>query len=254
MKLSVITVVYNGATTISGAIESVLAQTYQNIEYIIIDGKSSDGTVEIIEQYLDKVSVFVSEPDLGVYDALNKGILHASGDVVAILHSDDRFCSSHVCSNIMRYMKKTGSEICFSDAVILHSDLRREYRYYRAKYFKRWMLRLGWMPPHPSIFIKKNLFDEFGLYSNDYQIAGDFDFLVRIFYGREIQWSYFDQISVKMLQGGLSNSGFRGKKLIFHEINHVLKSNNVRSFSVFQLMRYIIRLTEMRSFRKNSCG
>ena len=245
MKISIITVVYNNVKEIKSAIESVITQDYSHIEHIIIDGGSTDGTIEIIKEYLDKVSVFISEPDKGIYDALNKGVLCASGDVVAILHSDDKFCNTHICSKILKHMDETSAEFCFSDMVIVDNFSGKILRYYMAGYFKKWMFRIGWMPPHPTCFIKRSLFDEFGLYSTDYKIAGDFDLLVRFFYGREIKWSYLDQISIKMSSGGVSNSGWQSKKLIFNEIKRSLKSNGVWSLSIFQLIRYIIRLLEV---------
>jgi glycosyltransferase involved in cell wall biosynthesis len=255
VKLSIITVVYNNVKGIKLALESVISQDYLQIEYIVVDGHSTDGTVEIINQYLDKISVFISEPDKGIYDALNKGILCSSGDVVAILHSDDVFCSTHVCSDIMRYMDKTKAELCFSSLVVVNSLSEKVLRYYMASYFRRWMFRSGWMPPHPTCFIKKHLFNEFGMYSLNYKIAGDFDLLLRFFYGRKIRWSYFDKISVKMSGGGLSNSGWRSKQLIFNEINRSLKSNGIWSLPIFQLGRYFIRFLEVLIRpKRDGCG
>jgi hypothetical protein len=146
---------------------------------------------------------------------------------------------------MMRKISETGSEFCFSDMVIVDKLSGQVLRFYMANYFKKWMFRMGWMPPHPTCFIKKSLFDEFGMYSTDYKIAGDFDLLVRFFYGRKIRWSYLGRISVKMSAGGISNSGWQSKKLIFNEINQVLKSNNVWSLPIFQLIRYPIRLMEI---------
>lgn len=244
-NISIITVVYNNADFIRRSIESVLSQRHVNIEYLIIDGGSTDGTISVIEEYLDQISVFITEKDEGIYDALNKGIRRATGDVIAILHSDDKFCNEHVVLNMMKHMEKEKSEFCFSDAVIVDSSSGRIMRYYMAHYFKKWMFIIGWMPPHPTCFIERSLFDEFGLYSTNYKIAGDFDLLLKIFYGREIRWSYLDQATVKMSTGGISNSGWRSKKLVYSEINRSLKSNNVWSMPVFQLARYAIRLMEI---------
>ena len=255
MKLSIITVVYNNVEGIKSALESVISQDYLQIEYIVVDGGSTDGTIEIINEYLDKISVFISEPDKGIYDALNKGVLRASGDVIAILHSDDKFCNTHVCSDIMKHIDKTRAELCFSDMVIVDNFSGKILRYYMASYFRRWMFRIGWMPPHPTCFINKSLFDEFGLYSTKYKIAGDFDLLVRFFHGRKIRWSYLDLISIKMSAGGASNSGWQSKRLIFNETNLSLKSNGVWSLPIFQLIRYIIRMLEIIiKPKKGGCG
>jgi len=274
--VSIITVVYNNSTHIRGAIESVLSQDYPRIEHIVIDGGSTDGTVKIIEEFGDMISLFLSEPDEGIYDALNKGIVRAHGDFIGILHSDDLFCDKYVISDVINKMKDTETELCFSDLVIVDavsgklvtetelcfSDLvivdavsGKLVRYYMAHYFRRWMLRVGWLPPHPTVFLKRAIFDEFGLYSKNYQIAGDFEFFVRIFYGRQIKWSYLNRISVMMRRGGASNSGLKSIKLAISEINRSLSSNHVWSTSIFQLARYFIRFLELIvQPKKNSCN
>jgi len=245
VKISIITVVWNNKKTIKDSINSVLNQTYADIEYIVVDGSSSDGTVDIVKGYADKISHFISEPDEGIYDALNKGIELASGDVIGILHSDDLFSDRFVVSDMMERMVVENAEIAFSDMVIVDNSMTKVLRYYMASYFSPWMFKIGWMPPHPTCFIKKSLFDEFGMYSLDYKVAGDFDFLVRIFYARDISWTYLNRVTVKMRQGGVSNIGFSSKKIIAKEINQSLRSNNVWSLPIFQLGRYFIRLLEL---------
>ena len=243
--VSIITVVYNNEKYIEDAIKSVISQNYQHIEYIVIDGASTDGTIKIVERLQDQVSIFISESDRGIYDAINKGISRSSGEIIAILHSDDRFCDQCVVADMVKRMAESRAEFCFSDMVIVDESSDKVLRYYMANHFKRWMLRVGWMPPHPTCFIKKSLFDEFGLYSLDYKIAGDFDFLVRIFYARDINWAYLNRVTIKMRQGGVSNAGFLSKRIIAKEINQSLRSNNVWSLPIFQLSRYFIRLLEL---------
>jgi len=253
--VSIITVVFNNSGYIRDTIESVLYQSYPLIEYIVIDGGSIDGTVDVIKEYQNKISVFISETDKGIYDALNKGILHASGDIIAILHSDDTYCNEFVVLDMVSRITTSNSEFCFSDMVIVNRQLNKVLRYYRACYFRPWMFRIGWMPPHPTCFINKALFDEFGLYSTKYKIAGDFDLFLRFFYSRKIKWSYLGQITIKMSNGGISNSGWKSKRLIFNEINLSLKSNGVWSLPVFQLIRYIIRMLEIIiKPKKDGCG
>jgi glycosyltransferase involved in cell wall biosynthesis len=244
-KVSIITICFNSALTISDSIESVLSQNYPNIEYIVVDGGSSDGTIEIVNKYKDSISVFISESDNGIYDALNKGILNSTGDVIATLHSDDQFCNMNVVSAQMKNLSENHAEFGFSDMIIVDKLSNKILRYYMSSFFYRGLFRVGWMPPHPTCFIKKSLFDEFGLYSTKYKIAGDFDFFIRIFYGRSIRWTYLNQISVKMAHGGESNSGWKSKGLIVTEISRSLKSNGIWSLTVFQLGRYLIRLLEM---------
>ena len=245
IKVSIITVVWNNKETIKDSINSVLNQTYADIEYIVVDGSSSDGTIDIVQGYGDKIAHFISEPDEGLYDALNKGIKLASGEVIGILHSDDLFSDGLVVSDMIERMVVKNAEITFSDMIIIDKTMTKVLRYYMASYFSPWMFKIGWMPPHPTCFIKKSLFDEFGMYSLDYKVAGDFDFLVRIFYARDINWAYLNRVTVKMRQGGVSNTGFSSKKLIAKEINQSLRSNNVWSLPIFQLGRYFIRLLEL---------
>jgi glycosyltransferase involved in cell wall biosynthesis len=245
MKVTIITVVYDNFKYIRDSIESAISQNYPLIEYIVIDGGSSDGTLGIIEEYRDRISVLVSESDAGIYDALNKGIRMATGDVVAILHSDDLFFDEFVVSDMVKKMSDTKSEFCFSDMVIVDKMSDKVQRYYMANYFSRWMFRMGWMPPHPTCFIKKALFDEFGLYSIDYQLAGDFELMVRIFYSRDIRWTYLNRVTVRMRNGGASNSGISSKIVCANEINRSLRSNHIWSLPIFQLGRYLIRILEL---------
>jgi glycosyltransferase involved in cell wall biosynthesis len=243
--ITVITAVYNNVRNIEETIQCVLLQNYSTIEYIIIDGGSTDGTLDIIEKYQEQISIFVSEQDYGIYDALNKGINLASGDVIVILHSDDIFCDKYVVSDMMNKMSETNAEFCFSDLVIVDNTSGKIIRYYMAHYFRKWLFRIGWMPPHPTCFIHRSVYEEFGLYSLDYKVAADFDYLVRIFFARDINWTYLNRITVKMRLGGVSNAGLNSKVIIAGEIKRSLKVNNVRSLPFFQLGRYIIRLIEM---------
>jgi glycosyltransferase involved in cell wall biosynthesis len=243
--VSIITIVHNNEKNVKDALQSVLSQDYQNIEYVVIDGNSTDGTVNIIEEYADKITCFISEPDDGIYDALNKGIKKSNGVIVGILHSDDLFSDEHVVSDAVQEMTITKSEICFSDLVIVDEVTGKIIRYYMAHYFQPWLFKIGWLPPHPTCFINRSLFDEFGLYSNNYKVAGDFDFLVRIFYGRKILWSYINRVTVKMRRGGKSNSGIIGKVECAKEIRRSLVENNVWSLSIFQVFRYVIRFFEL---------
>jgi len=242
--VTVITVVYNNVKHIRGALESVISQDYERIEYVVIDGGSSDGTQGIIEEYKDRIDVYISEPDEGIYDALNKGIVNSTGEVIGILHSDDLFCDESVVSDCIALMQQKGTEFCFSDMVIVNQQLDKIIRYYKASYFSQWMFRIGWLPPHPTVFLNRELFDQFGLYSIKYKAAGDFEFFVRVFYGKKIAYSYLDRVTVMMRSGGTSNSGVSSKLLVANEIDMALRENNVFSHSLIQIFRYILRMFE----------
>ena len=243
--VSIITVVYNNVDFVGETIKSVLSQNYPLIEYIVIDGGSTDGTLSVINENRDQISALLSEPDHGIFDALNKGIRLATGDVIAILHSDDVFCNEGVVSSMMARMSEMKAEFCFSDLVIVDKSGTRVLRYYMAHYFKRWMFRIGWLPPHPTCFFKRSLFEEFGFYSTDYKVAGDFDFLVRIFYARKIKWAYLNRITVKMRSGGASNSGWKSKVRGINELSRVLHDNHIWSLYIFHVARFLIRIIEL---------
>ena len=243
-KFSIITVCLNSESTIRESLESLRSQNYELIEYIVIDGASSDKTIDILEEYKNSIDILVSEKDDGLYDALNKGINLSTGDIVGILHSDDIFAHEDVLINIASQMNESKADICFSDMVIEDGKSGKTIRYYTAKYFNSFILKTGWMPAHPSTFIKRSIFKKFGLYSLDYKIASDFDFFLRIFKSRDIKWSYLNELTVKMKTGGASNSGIRSKILIAREIKDALKSNGYKSPALLQILRYLIRLSE----------
>ena len=252
--VSVITVVFNNAQNISGAIESVLSQSYDPIEYVVIDGGSTDGTAEIINQYKDAISFCISEPDNGIYDALNKGIINSTGKYIAILHSDDLFCDENVVADMVEALIEKNAEFAFSNMVIVDQKENNVIRYYQSNFFSEWLLRIGWMPPHPTCLLERELHDEFGLYNTKYKIAGDYDFFLRIFFGRKIRWAHVNRVTVKMRHGGISNSGMYGKLLIYSEIKKSLDSNGVWSLTVFQVLRYLIRIMELVIRPKDTCG
>lgn len=243
LLVSIITIVYDNVKYIRDSIQSVLEQDYPFIEYIVIDGGSKDGTIDVIKEYEGEIAVFVSESDAGIYDALNKGIERSGGDVIAILHSDDVFSDEHVVTDMVQHMVDSKSEFSFADMLIV-DDNDKVIRYYMAHYFNPWLIKIGWLPPHPTWFINKSLFTEFGLYSLEYPLAGDFDFFVRIFSLREIDWSYLNRITVKMRSGGASNSGLSSKKRTACEIRKSLKQNKIWSCSLLQWLRYFVRALE----------
>ena len=243
--VSIVTVVYNNIEFVENAINSVHTQNYSNIEYIVIDGGSTDGTLEVINKNIEKISVFKSERDQGIYDALNKGIRIASGSIIAILHSDDLFISSSVVSQSVERMLAKDADICFSDMIIVNRNNEKIFRYYKSIYFKKWLFKIGWMPPHPTCFIKKSLFNKYGFYALEYKITADYDLLLRFLVVHSVTWVHLNKITVKMYNGGLSNSGISSKKIIADEISLSLKENKIWSLKVLQLFRYIIRLSEL---------
>jgi glycosyltransferase involved in cell wall biosynthesis len=236
--VSVVTVVFNSAVTISSCIDSVLGQDYDDIEYILVDGNSYDGTTAIIESYGKSIDKFICEDDNGIYDAMNKGIAAASGDIICILNSDDYYPSANVVSNVIAEMHKF-PEIDALLTNIAHVSVENELRidrHYRANWFRPRRLRFGWMPPHPGIFLKRKVYERYGLYKIDYQIAADYEFVVRVFLSGQITYKIFDYLSVIMRSGGVSTRK-DSTKIITHEILRSLEENQVYSNWFFVVSR-----------------
>lgn len=238
MKISIITVCYNSAATLERTILSVAGQTYKNIEYIIIDGLSKDETVSIIQKQQDKISNWISEPDKGLYDAMNKGIAMASGDIIGILNSDDTFYSNAVIEEIVAFHTKNSIDASVGN-IIQHKEGGKIVRVYSAKYWTPEKLKIGFMPPHPSIFFKRELFSRFGFYQLGYTIGADYELITRFFIKNKISWEYSGITTTSMLVGGLSSSGMESYKLISKEIQKALHVNEV-AFSAFMInMRFL---------------
>lgn len=241
MKVSIITVVYNNEATIKKAIESVLNQTYSNIEYIIIDGKSTDNTVSIIKEYENFFINWISESDDGLYDAMNKGIAMATGDIIGILNSDDTFHSNTVIEEISNFHEQNNIDASVGN-IIQHKVNGQIIRLYSSKNWNPGKLKIGFMPPHPSIFFKKELFNKFGLYDLGFKIGADYELITRFFLKNKIIWKYSGITTTAMLVGGLSSSGFSSYKLISKEIQKALSMNGV-VFSSFNIkMRFLWKI------------
>ena len=207
MKISIITVVWNNAKTIKDAIDSVLAQTYENIEYIVVDGASTDGTIEIVKSYGDNIDRFVSEKDNGLYDAMNKGIRLATGDIVGILNSDDFYIDNDVITRIVKEFEEKQVDSVFADLVFVKPEnLDKIVRYYDSSHFAPEKFAYGWMPAHPTFFVKREMYEKYGVFRTDLKIGADFDILARFLYTHKISYSYMKEVLVKMRMGGVSTS------------------------------------------------
>ncbi|SDS34194.1 glycosyltransferase [Gillisia sp. Hel1_33_143] len=207
MKISIITIVYNRAHCIEDCIKSVLSQTYSNVEYLVIDGGSTDGTAKIIEKYADKIDYYISEKDEGIFDALNKGIKNATGEVIGILNSDDFFYSEQTLSQIIEAFQYSGAELVYAKGLFVsETDITKIKRIYPSNSFKKVFLNFGWIPLHTTIFVKKEVFENYGCYNDGYRIASDYEISLRWFKNDEISKFYLNEWVVKMRLGGLSTS------------------------------------------------
>ncbi len=244
--ITVITVVFNGEETIRDTIESVIMQNYDNIEHIIIDGGSSDATVDILRQYDHIVDYWISEKDGGIYDAMNKGISLCSGDYVGMLNSDDIFSNESVLQDIADRFCAMEVDAVFSCLNIVDkNNLKKILRKYRVAKFNSALLRIGVMPPHPTFYCKKSCYEEGGMYKTNYKIAADFEMLVRLLIGQKISWSFIDKVTVTMRSGGLSNSGFMSRVKLNWEIVRACRENGLYTNLLFLPLKLPIRLLEL---------
>ncbi|MFL9671419.1 glycosyltransferase family 2 protein [Pseudomonas marginalis] len=254
MKLSIITVCFNSASTIRDTIESVLSQDHTNIEYIIVDGGSKDGTQAIVESYGARINRFVSEPDKGLYDAMNKGVALATGAVIGILNSDDFYESTTSLSSVVKAFEHCPeSDAVFGDVVFVNpADLRNVTRFYRGNRFAPWKLRFGWMPPHPATFIRKMAYDTVGLYSLKYRISADYEFFVRLFMVHRLKYSYLDKVLVRMRSGGASTDGLRSSLKLNLEIVKACRTNGVYTNILMLVLKLPFKLYELRKRPKDA--
>lgn len=207
MKVSIITVTYNSEKYLETCIRSVLSQTYHDIEYIIIDGSSKDGTKDIIERYKDKLAISISEPDHGIYDAMSKGIKSATGDIIGILNSDDLFENNQVVSTIVKEFEQDRAlEIVYGDLLYVLPDSTQtvKRRWISLPYYDKFFDE-GHVPPHPTLYLKKGVYQKAGLFNLDYRLAADYEFMLRVFKKHHLRSKYISQYLVRMRLGGATN-------------------------------------------------
>lgn len=213
MKISIITIVYNNANCIADCIQSLQAQNYSNIEHIIIDGSSTDGTQDIIKPFISQLGYYISEKDNGLYNALNKGIKKATGDIIGILHSDDLFFNKNSVQSIVNAFKKTNADLVYAKGqYVLRDNPNIVKRIYPSKPFRNRFLYFGWIPLHTTIFVKKEVFQNYGLYEENFSIASDYEISLRWFTNKEIKKLFLNEWIVKMRLGGKSTSTHLQKK------------------------------------------
>jgi len=241
MKLSIITVAFNSAKTIQASFDSVRRQRDSSIEYIVIDGQSSDGTVDIIKANQDIISHWVSERDSGLYDAMNKGIAVATGEYVGILNSDDVFCDEHVLARVAAFHRHHRNLTSVGN-ITQRNAMGKTVRNYSAKSWKPDRLKRGFMPPHPAMFFPRNWFAEYGLYRTDFRIGADYELISRFFLKHGLPWKYSNVTTTSMLQGGLSTAGFDIYWFVTEEIERALELNDIRYSKAAVRLRFLWKL------------
>ena len=247
IKVSIITAVHNGAREIPVTLASIAAQSYPDIEHIVIDGASSDDTVEIVRRSERPVARIVSEPDRGVYDAFQKGLRAASGDVVAYLNAGDAYASADSISHVIGcFESQPNVDAVFGDVDILdQTDLTRVVRRYRSAGFRPERMAFGFMPAHPALFVSRLACERAGGYDASYRIAGDFEFCLRLFVRDQIVFRYLREVIVRMPRGGLSNRGWRSKCIITQEMRDACRRNGVRTNYLKLLSRFPAKAYEV---------
>ena len=249
MKISIITATFNSATTLRDTFDSVLNQTYKDIEYIVVDGLSKDNTVDIIKEYEPKFNGrmrWISEKDKGLYDAMNKGIAMATGDVVGILNSDDFYTANDSLEVIARTLEETGADAVYGDIHFVNDkDLGKCVRYYSSAIFKRRLMLIGLMPAHPTFYCKREVYTKYGSFDTSYKIGADFESLLRYIYINRIKTKYVKKDFVTMRTGGASTESFESRKQIMRDHLRAMKKHGIKSNMFMLSLRYPYKIYEL---------
>ena len=249
IKFSIVTVCYNSALTIEDTLRSVAAQTWPQVEHILVDGASTDGTLEIVERHRDTLAKVISEPDRGIYDAMNKGVHAASGDVIGFLNADDVYAHQDVLAVVAETMERNHLDALFGDVGFFHSgDPSRLVRRYSSARFRPERIAWGWMPAHPALFLRRDVFQKAGPFRTNYRIAGDFEFVARAFGRHSLRYRHFPQVLVRMRMGGVSTGGWRNTLLLNQEVLRACRENGIPTNMLKILSKYPVKLLEY--FRK----
>lgn len=256
MKISVITATWNSGKTIKDTLISVLNQSYTNVEHIIKDGGSKDDTLEICKNFERKYYTdgdkgrtinILSDKDKGIYDAMNQGVKAATGDVIGILNSDDFYTSDDVLARVAEEFEKNPElEAVYGDIhFVKDENLKKCTRYFSSRYFRPWALRFGFMPAHPSFYVRREVYEKYGLYDLDFRTSSDFEMMVRLFVKEKIRSKYINKDFVTMRAGGESTAGLEAKRKVNRDIAGSLKKHGVYSNQFFQSLRYFWRIGEI---------
>ncbi len=245
MKVSIITVVYNGAEFIRDCIESVVNQTYADIEYIVVDGNSTDGTVEIVQSYGTKVARFISESDKGLYDAMNKGIRLATGDVIGLLNADDFYRHNRVIENMVATLERTGSDAVYGDMLYVdRTDTRKLKRYWRSGWYSENAFLWGWMPGHLSFFAKRQLYLDYGLFRVDMKSAADYELMLRFIHKNKAKLAYMNEVTIVMRAGGVSNSSLQNRLRANRDDRRAWQLNGLKPYFFTFWLKPLRKLTQ----------
>jgi glycosyltransferase len=245
MKVSIITVAFNNKIFMEHCIKSVLDQTYKNIEYIVVDGNSTDGTLEVVKRYEGKISKWISESDSGIYDAMNKGISMATGDIIGFLNSDDVYADKTVVEDVVDIFMKNKIDSSYGDLVYVDKDdLNKVVRRWKSGNFNRETFKKGWHPPHPTFFVKRTIYDAFGGFNLKYKIGADYELMLRFLFKHRISTCYIPRVCIKMRVGGRSNRSLRNIIRANIECYRAWKENGLDISPLIILRKPLAKLTQ----------
>ncbi len=245
MKISIITVCFNSSETIEDSILSVLSQNYDNIEYVVIDGGSTDGTLDILEKYQDRIAKCISEPDDGLYDAMNKGAKLATGDVIAFLNSDDFYTDKNIVGGMMEFIKSDNLGAAYGDVVyVKQNNINQVVRSWKTGEYIKDSFRHGWVIPHPAFFCKRKYFERYGFFESDFKIAADFELMLRFIEVNQIRVGYLPKTIVTMRSGGAATT-IKGIARGNLEIMKSLRMNGMRLSASFFFLKPALKLKQL---------
>lgn len=251
LKISIITVTYNSALYLADCIRSVQSQTYPHIEHIIVDGKSTDGTINIIKKYEDGISSWVSETDRGMYDAINKGMNMATGDVIGLLNSDDVLSNDEVIADIVQHFTAQQTDAIYGDLeYVAQHDVNKVFRIWKGLPYNRKRFLVGWMPAHPTFYFKRKLLEIYGGYETHYFTASDYEFMARYLYQHKVSASYLPKLIVRMRVGGASNKNLKQRLRANRRDYLAMKRNSIPMAFIVSILKPLLKLHQFRNIKK----
>jgi glycosyltransferase involved in cell wall biosynthesis len=245
VNISIITAVFNRSSTIVKAVKSVQQQTHPEVEHVVIDGASTDGTLQLLHECLHDDAILVSELDCGMYDAINKGIVRSSGEIIGLMHSDDVYANKHVLAHVADIFADAEIDAVYGDVAFFRpSTPEKLVRRYRSDLFNPERLAWGWVPAHTALFLRRRVFEQYGFYKINYKIASDYEFMARIFRSKVIRSKYLPNVLVHMRIGGVSTGGWRNTVLLNQEVLRACRENGIKTNMLKILSKYPLKIME----------
>jgi len=247
LRITLLTPAYNSAATLRDTLESIAAQNYPNLEYIIVDGASTDNTAAIVAEYSELVSTFISEPDHGIYDAMNKGLRLATGDIIGILNADDFYAQPNILTKVVDAFTQHKTDTLYGDLQYVNfKQPKKIIRHWRAGHYRRAKFRFGWMPPHPTFFVRRHCYEKFGLFDSSLRTSADYELMLRFLYKHRCSTHYLPEVFVKMRTGGQSNASFRHRLQANREDAFAWRKNKLKPYFFTTWLKPLRKINQYR--------